>query len=187
MSKFLKLSFLFALIISLASCSSDDDSSSSSSSDLVGTWAMVSFETNSTVTTEFQGQTLTSSIESMSTDNVAYTATFTDSAFTTEGSYGYMYSGTANGVDIPATTAMIENVTGSGTYSVSGNTMTVNGSFFELDFKGTQQTAMAGEQMVNFQIDGNQLTFSQNEVVESTTSGITAISDVMSTSVWVRQ
>jgi len=84
-------------------------------------------------------------------------------------------------------TQTVSNVNGVGTYSTSGDIMTLDGTFFEFESGGVDLSAMNGEQSANFSIDGNRLTFMQDEEETTTVQGITSTSRLISTSVWVKQ
>jgi len=80
------------------------------------------------------------------------------------------------------------DVTGSGTYTNDESTITINGSFFELEWNGIDLTATQGEQTANYEINADdQLVISQNDVVTSNTGGATVTTSVVSTSVWERK
>jgi hypothetical protein len=157
---------------------------------LLGVWNLTEFDVEVGTSTNFQGQQIASEVEIYST-TVDYTLNFTESNFTTNGSYSYIADVTANGIDVPSEPYTLDNVSGSGSYSVDGNEMTVDGSFFEFSFEGMDFSQLDGEQTAPFTLsnDGQTLTFSQNETTtdndEATGAAIT--STQVSTSVWSRE
>jgi hypothetical protein len=166
----------------------DAETSTDSDPELLGEWNLVSFDASVSTTTNFQGQQISSDVDINST-TVNYTIDFTESNFNTSGSYSYIADITANGINIPAEPYTLTDVNGSGSYSVNGNEMTIDGSFFEFSFQGMDFEELQGEQTANFQItdNGQTLTFSQNETTTDTDpTGATVTSTQVSTSVWTR-
>ena len=97
----------------------------------------------------------------------------------------------ANGKNIEGEPYTLEDVTGTGNYSINGNEMTIDGAFFEFTFDGMDSSAFEEEQTVTFQItdNGQTLTFTQNDTTTETDAltGATVTSTQASTSVWQRQ
>jgi len=156
---------------------------------LLGEWNLSEFDVEVNTSTDFQGQQIASEVEIFST-TVNYALNFTENNFSTNGGYSYVAEVTTNGIQVPAEPYTIDNVSGSGSYSVNGNEMTVDGSFFEFTFEGMDFSQFQGEQTVAFQIsdNGQTLTFSQNETMTETdaATGTTTTSVTVSTSVWIR-
>lgn len=199
MKKFLALFCLFSLLTAFT-CENEPlgdelDASSNTNNndnnpDLLGTWNLLEFDATVSSTTNFQGQVISSDVAILSTD-ADYIVNFTNTNFTTDGSYSYTADVTANGINIPGEPYTLNNVMGSGTYSVDGNEMTVDGSFFEFTFDGMDFEQLQGEQTVNFQIsdDGQTLTFFQDETTTETdvATGSTTTSVISSSSSWSRE
>ncbi len=156
---------------------------------LLGEWNLSGFEVSLNTSTDFQGVEITSDLEVYSTTE-DYTLNFAANSYTTNGSYSYIAEITANGIVIPAEPYTLDNVSGSGNYSVNGNEITVDGSFFEFTFEGMDFSELDGEQTATFEIsdNGQTLTFSQNETTTETdaTTGAVVTSTQVSTSVWTR-
>ncbi len=179
-----KLFLAFALFCSLASCGNDDDMNISE--DIQGTWSVISFvaETQTSTTVNDQTFTGTSNIEG---SNLDYDVTFAVDNFTTNGSYDISSTTTTSGTT-QTFNQSYTNVTGVGTYSTSGNVMTIDGTFFEIEVDGFDESLINGEQMTNFEINSNgNLVFSQDETNTTTTNEITTTTTIISTSVWERQ
>ncbi|MFC0603471.1 hypothetical protein [Winogradskyella pulchriflava] len=195
MKKFLGLLSLFALLTAFT-CENeplDTDLSNASTTtnlDLVGAWDLQEFSVTLNSSTSFEGQTFSSDIDIASTE-VDYVVEFTQSSFVTNGSYSYSTNVVFDGETISSEPQSLENVTGNGTYSTSGDEMTVDGSFFEFEFDGMDNSVLQGEQTANFEIsnDGQTLTFTQIETVTETDgmTGTEIVNSVNSISVWSRQ
>ncbi|MDN3491558.1 hypothetical protein [Winogradskyella bathintestinalis] len=158
--------------------------------DIIGTWDLTDFDVTLTSSTEFNGQNLTSEIAIQSTEE-NYVLNLTPNNFTTNGSYAYDTNIIVNGETFSSEPYMLENVNGSGTYSINGNEMTIDGEFFEFEYEGSEEDTLNGEQTVMFTIsaDGQTLTFSQDETTSETDtiSGIVTSNTTNSTSIWTRQ
>ena len=195
MKKLLAFFCLFSLLTAFT-CENEplddniDASFENTDEDLLGTWSLVEFSVALNSSTNFAGQVIESDVNVQST-TVGYTVNFTENNFNTNGSYSYLAEVTANGVEVPQEPYTLENVTGNGSYSVDGNEMTIDGSFFEFTFEGMDFSEFDGEQTATFQItdNGQTLTFSQNETTTETdqTIGATTTTTQVSTSVWSRQ
>jgi len=183
MLKTIKLFFVFVLILCLSACGDDEDSTST---DLVGTWAVETFDVNIENSVEVLGIT-TSIVTDIESTIVDYEISFTASDFTTEGGYSYDITSLSNGIAISETTETVSNVSGTGTYTTSGDEIIINGSFFEFESAGVDFSALQGEQTANFSINGNTLTITQDEEMTTEIQGTTSVVNLTSTSVWTRQ
>ncbi len=156
-------------------------------SSLVGSWSMDSFDVTINSITDFSGTTIESLVETSSTET-NYFLNFTESAYTTSGSYSYDVDVSVAGQGNNSSSETVENVSGSGTYTTNGNTLTSSGSFFEYTYEGIDDSLINGEQSVNYQItnNGNTLTFTQNETDTQSQLGITTTTITASISVWTR-
>ncbi|NRD18586.1 hypothetical protein HNV08_00890 [Winogradskyella eckloniae] len=197
MKKLLSLFCLFTLLTAFT-CEDEplDDGINSGSNNgdtnvaLIGSWDLTDFNVTLQTSTEFNGLGISSDIEIQSIEE-NYVLTFTESSFTTNGSYTYDTDIIVNDEPAVSESYTLENVSGSGIYSTSGNVMTVDGSFFEFEFEGMEDSVLEGEQTGTFAIsaDGQTLTFSQDETVSQTdpTTGTVTTSATSSTSVWTKQ
>ncbi len=186
MTKLIKIfSFLF-LIVMVSACNNDDESSTNAE-DLVGTWRAISFEATNSVAITGTGADVTTSTD-ITGSNLDYEVTFTESNFSTSGAYDIEATVEVVGVSTTTSNDSYTNVSGNGTYTVDGNMMTIDGSFFELEVDGVDLSAFGEEQTVNWEInsDGN-LVITQDETDEVTISGVGTTSTVTSTSVWEKQ
>ena len=176
---------VLSLLVLVTACGGNDNGSSTN--DLLGTWVAVSFDGNSESTTTFDGTTTTSEVAILGS-NLDYRVTFTETAWTTAGGYDVTSTTSVNGMPAATLTSSNTNVSGSGTYSIDGNVMTIDGSFFELETNGVPTTGTSGPQMANFEINSNgELVFSQDETIESNQSGVESTTALMTTSVWRRE
>ena len=185
MTKSLKFLFVCLFIFALSACDEDDEPTSSV--DLVGTWEVQSFSFDIETVTSLSGIETTVTT-SGSGSNLDYNLEFMESTFVTSGSYSYSVASDLNGVTTSQINESVSDVSGSGTYSTSGNEITLNGSFFEFTFDGIDLSALVGEQTANYEIksDGT-LVFTQDEEGTTTTQGLTVTSKVKSTSTWIKQ
>jgi hypothetical protein len=193
-ASFSLLVVLFCLV-SVFSCDNEpvddgiDLGTNNNNQDLVGVWNLLEFDVTLNSATTFEGQTITSNIDIVSTD-VAYTLDFEQNSFTTNGNYTYNVNLVVDGNINTSESYTLNNVSGSGTYTTTDNEMTLEGSFFEFDFEGADNMAFQEEQTIDFQLsnDGETLTFTQNDTVSQTddATGVEITSTTSSISVWVR-
>ena len=195
MKKFFTLLSILTLVIA-TSCENEplDDgvnSGNNNSNDgILGTWSLEDFSVSLSSSTDFNGQLIESDVEVQSTAT-NYTVEFTETSFFTNGNYTYDANVVVDGNVVSNDSYTLENVSGNGSYSTSGNEMTIDGSFFEFDFQGMDSSVLEGEQTVTFEITNNAqtLTFTQNETTTETdpATGMTVTSTTTSTSVWSRE
>jgi len=156
----------------------------------VGEWELVEF--TSAVSTVITSDNLPiPPVESdfqISSTTVDYTIIFTESDFSASGSYAYNVTAIVDGQQSPTEEQGVTDVSGDGTYTVSGNEFTTEGQLFELTFEGMEEIADFDEpQTSTFTVspDGNTVTFSGSTETSQTDFGIT--SEVNSTSTSVMQ
>jgi len=194
MKKFLAL-LSFLVLLTAFSCENEplDDGLSSGSNNnndgLVGTWNLVEFDVTLSTSSSFSGQSVSSDVVVFSTD-VDYMVEFTEVSFATNGNYTYNANVEVDGNVVTNDTFTLNDVTGNGTYSTSGEEMTIDGSFFEFNFQGMDSSVLEGEQTLTYAITdgGNTLTFTQNETITESdaATGLEVTSTTNSTSVWTR-
>jgi len=161
-----KISFLLCLFVAFTvyNCQNetlDDDllgitdsnnpnNPSGSTEGLAGEWELISFTSTVSSVTNIAGADVESNvaIESTTTD---YTMIFTNSTFTAEGSYTYNTDISTAGVN-SSDSYTLEDVTGSGSYTTSGNTMTVSGAFYEFTYEGVEQPDLDADQTVQLEL-----------------------------------
>lgn len=195
MKKIVSLFCLFTLLTAFT-CENEpldngiDLTDSSNNNALVGTWDLTDFDVTLGSTTSFSGESFITDIDIESTEE-NYVLNLTPSNFTTNGSYSYDTNIVVNGETFSSEPYTLENVSGSGSYSINGNEMTIDGSFFEFEFEGAEETSLSGEQTVTFSVsaDGQTLTFTQDETTSQTdpTTGTVTTSTTNSTSIWIKQ
>ncbi|WAC02874.1 hypothetical protein N7U66_04380 [Lacinutrix neustonica] len=113
---------------------------------------------------------------------------FAADTFETNGSYNVTTITVIDGNNAGTTTNVLSNVSGSGNYVTDGNIMSVDGSFFDVSMNGSNTSGQGEAQEVAYTIseNGQTLTFNQNETQTQIANGIEVISDIVSSSVWVR-
>merc|ERR1711974_209825 len=113
-----------------------DFETNDNNSSLIGSWILVDMNADITAESSFQGIEFVSqfSVEIIESD---YVLVFEESDYTVSGDYELMVSSTFDG-DTTTYTDSYTNVEGLGTYSTSGNIMTIDGSFIEFDFEDSQ-------------------------------------------------
>ena len=193
-----KLSTLFTLFILLTAFTCENEplegefinenniDVSDANPNLVGSWILIDMNADILSTSNFQGFNFTSefSVEIVESD---YILTFGETNYTVEGDYELMVSTTVED-ETTSYSDSYTNVDGFGTYSTNGNTMTVDGSFIEFDFEGMPMEVDQGEQTVEYSlsVDGQTLTFNQDDVQSTNEGGVNASTTTTSTSVWQR-
>lgn len=174
------------LVVSMFSCGADEDNEVSPE-DLVKTWNLVSVDVEVNSTTVSNGETY-SSMSEMTGTNPNYTLTMEDATWTTSGGYDIELVTQFNGETFPMQEQSYTNVSGQGSYTADGETITINGSFFSFEVDGVDLTALGDAQTADYEINGNgQLIIKQNETMESNTNGITSSTTMISNSVWEAQ
>lgn len=184
---------LSLLLITFFSCENEPldpgflSQEGAANSSLVGTWNVVSFSADVISTTNVEGvETVIGN--TVSGSNLDYSLVFAADTFETNGSYDVTIITVVDGNNAGTTTNSLSNVSGSGNYVTDGNIMRIDGSFFDLSMNGTNTSGQGGEQEVAYTIseDGQTLTFTQNDTQTELANGIEVISDIVSSSVWVR-
>ena len=182
MTKLLKLSFAFSLLILVFSCGKDDDPVAAKG-DLEGDWTATAF--NATIETSSAGVQL--STLKLTGTSFDYDLNLDGSNFTTSGGYSATQEVISAGVN-QTTDVDYANINGTGTYTTDGNMMTVNGAFFELQANGIPGTAGGETQNATYEINADgELIFNQDETVTETSNGFTVDAKIVSTSTWVRK
>lgn len=165
----------------------DTTGGTANSGDLIGEWTLVSFDVDMTSQVVTPQMTVETNIIIESTD-VDYNIIFNASDFTASGSYSYDTDISTNGQSFSDSYVM-ENVSGSGVYTVDGNQLTANGQFFEFTFDGVDDSMFnTDEQTVTFEItdNGNTLTFYQDDTQVDNSTGFETTISTVATSVWQR-
>jgi len=187
---------LLVLPISLlmSSCGGDDDPIEDNSGDpismdgLQDEWTVVAMDIEVTTTIALPvGNTET--VTTIKGTEFDYDLTFGESDWTTEGSYEYTATVTLDDMELSSTDIPSNNISGSGNYTIDGDEMIVDGSFFEIEENGMTSTSIFDEeQRATFEINSDdQLVFTQNETFEQTEQGFTSTSQIVSQSVWERK
>lgn len=191
-----KLTALLSFLILFTAFTCEDEplddalvlGASLSSSELIGEWQLLNFDIETTTVSDIAGVNVETNITVESTD-VDYNLVFSGTDFNTSGSYAYDSTVTVNDDTSISDSYLLENISGSGTYSVSGNQITVNGQFFEFSLDGVDDSVLNDdEQIATFQFsdDGNTLTFTQSSSESNNTGGFQVNIITNSTSIWAR-
>ena len=191
-----KITALLSFLILLTAFTCEDEpldyalvlGASLSSSELIGEWQLLNFDIETTTVSDIAGMNMETNIIVESTD-VDYNLVFSGSSFNTSGSYGYNSTVSVNDDASISDSYVLENISGSGTYSVSGNQITVNGQFFEFSLDGVDDSVLNDEEQTatfQFSDDGNILTFSQSSSETNNTGGFEVNIISNSTSTWER-
>ena len=184
MKKYTNILFLFVLALGVISCGDDDPAKPVS--DVDGAWTAIEYTAN--VRTDISGQVTSNTVIDLVGENLDYDLTFTDSDWTTSGGYVQTVEMTVDGTVVQQTSDTFSNVGGSGTFSVNGSTMTVEGSFFSFMFNGVDYSSGNGPQEANYEINSaGELVFSQEVTSQTNQGGISTTSVVNSVSKWVRK
>jgi len=187
MYKLTNLTLAMLMMLLLAACGNDDETPPiTSSDDLEDTWTVISFSADVESVSEIQGQTITSDVDIVGS-NMAYDLTLDGSQFTTDGNYEMTLTSTVNGMT-QTNTDSYSNVMGTGNYTNDESTITINGSFFDLEWNGIDLSATQGEQTADYTINADdQLVISQNEIMTTNSNGIMMTTTFVSSSVWERK
>lgn len=186
--------FLLLLLISLVFTACDNEplegfeenGNNPFGNSLVGTWALVEFNTTVSSSSTVGGIPFESSTV-IEGNNPDYNLTFTSDAFFTSGNYGYTATTTINGVS-NTQEIFLENVNGVGTYTATDTEITIDGSFFSLEFDGMDLSEFGEEQVIAYVIsnNGQTLTFDQNTTETTAFGGETVVLTATGTSVWTK-
>ncbi|MEM7486249.1 MAG: hypothetical protein AAF348_13660 [Bacteroidota bacterium] len=185
--KYFKLFFLSTLLISFLSCSDDDeDTPPIDTTSLIGTWTAVSLDADIDLNGSFSIIDIESSTNTVG-ENFDYELTFTETGYTVTGSYDLVTTGTVN--DEPFTdTTSITDVSETGTYSLDGNTITVNGGLYELGVDEVDLSDILAEQTGEISFNSNgELVVRQNIDQTVNEQGIALATKIDATTVWKRK
>ena len=178
----MKRIFILCMLFSIIACNDDDNATPEN---LAGTsWKAVEFESEVEITTNASTTNFSYGFEGK---NMDYVVTFDENTYSTEGSYDFETEFTSNGEVISNDTQAYTDVMGSGTYSTSNDTISFTGNFFKLEFNGQNLGLLQNTSTAKYEISGNQLIMTQNDVVEASQGSLTNTSTITSRSVWEKQ
>lgn len=186
--KILKPFLLFAFVALLTSCSDDDDNNEPVDIDsLIGTWAVTSLDADIDLSGDFANIPITSSTNTVG-DNFDYTVTFTETEYTVTGGYDLITTGTVNGEPLDSEPTSISGINETGTYSLDGNTITIDGNIYDFEANGVSLSETSPEQTIeiSFNSDGD-LVMRERGEQSITEEGITFTVDIDAVSIWRRQ
>ena len=154
---------------------------------LQGTWKAISFEAEIEAEYIYNGEssTMKTVVEGSDLD---YEVTFDESTFSTNGEYTVTYTLTLDGEEFPPATHTATDVNGDGTYMVEGDTLTIDGVLYELEFNGIDYNAVDGVQSAEYTFNENgELVVIQSAVIETDQANVSGSATIVSNSVWVKQ
>ena len=181
-------SFLLLFAFLLAFTTGCDDEDDMMTEDIVGTWSAQTFVASTDVSTTFD--TINTSVTSdITTNSIDYVLTFEDNGtWRASGNYDLDVSFSVDGAAPTVQNQTYSSVDNQGTYTVNGDEIIINGSFFSLEVNGQPVTGVNPEpQAVPFSIANGILTFDQVVQTNTVAGGATTNSSVTSRSTWTRQ
>ena len=184
MTKLSNLFFALLLSLTFIACNDDDNASPEN---LAGTsWKAVEFEATIESTAN-AGGTEIKTISTAAGSNFDYSLSFADITYSTEGSYDIDTEVSSNGAVISSDQSSYKEVKGNGGYTISGDTITVVGTFFNLEVNGIDFSQFQSSTMATYKVDGNKLTFTQEEESTNSFGGTSSTSKIIARSVWEKQ
>lgn len=182
--------FLVILILFILTACGGNENTPSPEATLTGTWELEEFSANIETSTAFSGTT-TEAIINVDGKNLDYRLTFSETAYTTEGSYGYEGNMEVDG-DKSSFDLAVSDVTGNGTYTLADDELTSEGAFFNFEFQGMNIDAGQGETKVTItKLSNTELVILQDEekVIEETQGGFTftVTNKTVGKSVWKKK
>jgi len=157
----------------ISSCESDGELSSITGG-LEGEWETIALEIDITSESTTALGDLTQ-ISNMVGQNFNYTLSLNDGKFTTNGGYEMSVTTMADGLSIGPVVAIISNVSEEGTYTVSGNKITMDGELVEVDSNAPNAIIPQQQnQVAAYSVDGDFLTLSQDVTVNDNQGGVSA-------------
>ncbi|RSK38225.1 hypothetical protein [Mangrovimonas spongiae] len=198
MKNFKKITLLFVSLLALSACDNeplDGDfgnntgetgggGGSANPADLIGDWEIVSFEATTANEIDMMGQVFSTGFEVEGVE-MDYIVTFTESTFETNGNYNMELTVLMDGQPTQTMSQTYTDVTGFGTYTTDGNTMTTDGTFFDFNFDGVDMSEFGGPQTAQYSFSngGQTLTMTQDTQEVETNNGAETITIVNSTTV----
>ena len=145
------------LFLFLISCSDDDGNTSENTTPvdqatLIGTWEMTSLTVDADLTGQLLGIPLVTNTTSVG-ENFDYTLTFTETTYSTAGSYDIVTTGTANGIPLDEERETITDANDRGTYELVNGEIILDGDL--LDASDVSSDLEGVEVDPNFEIDIN--------------------------------
>ena len=182
----IKRIFAIVAVVGVAFMGACDDGGGDPVNPLLGTWVATGMEATTLATTEGGGFSISVGSTSTLTES-DYQIVVTDNTITASGSYSVELTVSIAGFPPTTTTLDFEDVNGTANYTVSGNVLNVDGSYFDLDAEEASfdQGGATGE--VTYSINGNQLTLTQDQTFTFTEDGATVTASITQTSTWERQ
>lgn len=182
MSNRIKSLFVLILVVCISACESGGESPTSG---LEGTWSVQEFTAEVAVVISVGGIEINSTSSIVGSD-LDYNLTFTETGFTTSGSYTVTNDYDLAGF-MQTLTSTLSNVSGSGTYTSTNTELTLSNSFFNIEVNGMPLEGSGEAQTIAYEINSNgELIFSQSETITTTDSGATSTATTEAFSRWTR-
>jgi hypothetical protein len=166
--KIFKLTTVLIAFTLFLSCSNDDGETSTpvDQDSLVGTWEMISLNADVDFSGELAGLPVTSSTSSVG-ENFDYTITFTETTYSSSGSYDIVTTGTLNGIPLDEERETISDANERGTYELVDGELIIDGDLVDLE--------EANSELEGVEFDPNfEVTFNSNgELVIEQSDAIT--------------
>lgn len=168
----------------LSACNEGNDSTPTNT--LIGTWSLSDMEADVEATTAAGPISLTAStaIDLIEAD---YQIVVTENTMTASGSYSLELTINIDGLPPTTTTYEFNDIAGSVDYSVSGNTLNVEGSYFDLGVDGANFSEAGTTLEITYAINGDQLTLTQNQTTTIEEDQASVNVTVSQVSTWTRQ
>ncbi|MEM1119297.1 MAG: hypothetical protein AAGJ18_02550 [Bacteroidota bacterium] len=185
--KFTNFLTIFSLFL-LVACGGEEGISPDAT--LEGTWELQDFKVDVETALEIDGISTKSAI-AIESENPDYELVFSATAYTAAGSYDYKGDVDVDGIKTSLDES-VSNVTGNGTYTMSGDEITSDGAFFNFEFEDMDFDLAQEESKVKIEkLTDKELvmvqdeTTNESEEVFGSTFSVTA--KVKSRSVWKRK
>ena len=182
--------FLVLLTLFILTACGGNENNVNPEATLTGTWELAEFTANIETSTIFSGET-TEAVINIDGKDFDYRLTFSETDYTTEGSYGYEgdmdVAGNKSSFDLA-----VSDVTGNGTYTLVDDELISDGAFFKLEFQGMNLEVGQGETKARItKLSDTELIISQDEetTIEDTQAGfsVTVTNKIVGQSVWKRK
>ena len=182
--KILKVFLALTVLIFFNACSDDDGTTPVDSESLVGTWEAISLNVDSEINTtvlQIPIQTQTTTVG----ENIDYEVTFTETEYTAVGGYDLTTTGTINGVPSDFDPVSITGISETGTYSINGNQITIDGNLYEFEADGISLSEPSEQQVAQIALNSNgDLVITQNIEQTVTQDGVDFEVAVDAVSIW---
>ncbi|WP_350287012.1 hypothetical protein [uncultured Croceitalea sp.] len=131
--KILKLLIALCLIVSITSCSKDDNGTTpADAQSIIGTWSLNMLQADIDLSGTFNSIPFQGTARSVG-ENFDYTITFTETNYTSQGSYDIVTTGTVNGIPLDEDRQTIVEEASTNTYSFNNGSIEFDANAFEFE------------------------------------------------------